>query len=176
MSRLTNELNGDPIPDSFPDADLFVVDVISEEYADLIQYLTHHTFSPYFTNKMKTPLVHKSAPYTLIGGILYKKGRDEILRRYIFQSEVDTILEGCHLDSCGGHFAGDSTTRKSLMAGYWWPTMFSDAHQFVQCCDACQRIGRPTGTSAMPVVPILAQAPFENWGINILFITLGVFK
>ena len=73
LSQLTKELGGDPIPDSFPDADLFVVNVISEEYADLIQYLTHHTFPPHFIDKMKTQLVHKSAPYTLIGGVLYKK-------------------------------------------------------------------------------------------------------
>ena len=37
LSRLTNELGGDPIPESFSDVDLFVVDVISEEYADLIK-------------------------------------------------------------------------------------------------------------------------------------------
>ena len=157
---------GDPIPDSFLDADLFVVDVISEEYADLIQYLTHHTFPPHFTTKMKIHLVHKSAPYILVGGVLYKKGQDEILQRCIFQSEVDTILEGCHVDSCGGHFASDSTARKALMAGYWWPNMYFDAHHFVQRCDACQRIGQSIGTSTMPLVPILAQAPFEKWGIN----------
>ena len=52
------------------------------------------------------------------------------------------------------------------MAVYWWPTMFFDAHQFVHCCDACQRIGWPTGTIAMPFVPILAQTLFEKWGID----------
>ena len=75
LSWLTNELGGDPIPDFFLDSDLFVVDIISEEYADLIQYLTHQTFPPHFTAKMKTQLVHKSASYTLIGGILYRKGK-----------------------------------------------------------------------------------------------------
>ena len=75
LSWLTKELGGDPIPDSFLDADLFVtVDVISKEYGDLIQYLTHRTFPHHFTDKMKTQLVHKSAPYTLITGVLYKKG------------------------------------------------------------------------------------------------------
>ena len=153
--------------DSFPVADLFVVDVISEEYTDLIQYLIHNTYPPYITDKMKTQLVYKSVPYTLIGGVLYKKGCDDVLRRCIFPSEMDTILEpGCHLDSCGGHFASDSTARKALMAGYWWPSMFSDAHQFVRRCDACQRIGRPTSSSAMLLVPILAQALFEKWGID----------
>ena len=46
--------------------------------------------------------------------------------------------------------------------------MFSDAHQFVCRCDACQRIGRPTGTFAMPLVLILAQAPFEKWGFDFI--------
>ena len=115
---------------------------------------------------MKRNLVEKSIPYTMIGDVLYKKGKDGILRRCIFQSEVQTILDGCHKDSCGGHFAGDSTARKALTSGYWWPTLFKDAHRYTRQCDPCQRMGRPTATSAMPLVPILAQAPFEKWGID----------
>ena len=115
---------------------------------------------------MKSQLLYKSTSYTLIGGVLYKKRRDEVLRRCIFQSEVDVTLEGCHLDSCGGHFAGDNTAWKALMAGYWWPTMFSNAHQFVRRCNPCQQIGCSTGTFAMPLVQILAQAPFEKWDID----------
>ena len=48
LFQLTNELGGDPISDSILDADLFVVDVISKEYGDLIQCLTHHTFPPHY--------------------------------------------------------------------------------------------------------------------------------
>ena len=70
------------------------------------------------------------------------------------------------LDSCGGHFAGDSTARKALMAGYLWPTMFAHIHQFVHRCDPCQRVSRPTSTSPMPLVSILAQGPFKKWGID----------
>ena len=44
--------------------------------------------------------------------------------------------------------------------------MFSNTHQFVHHCDACQRIERPTGSSTIPLVPILAQALFEKWGID----------
>ncbi|XP_073395187.1 uncharacterized protein [Physcomitrium patens] len=81
-------------------------------------------------------------------------------------NEARTILEGCHLDSCGGHFKGDNPARKVLQAGYWWPTLFADAHQFTRRCDPCQRIGRPMGTSAMPLVLFLTQTPFEKWGID----------
>jgi transposase InsO family protein len=76
------------------------------------------------------------------------------------------ILEGCHKDCCGGHFAGDSTARKALISGYSWPNLFKDAHRYTRHCDPCQRVGRPTSSSAMPLVPILAQAPFEKWRID----------
>ena len=166
LSRLSNELGTEPIDDNLPDAALFAVDIISPEYREVIQYLTTQTIPLHFTDKLKRRLILKSAPYTMIGDALYKQGKDGVLRRCIFQSEVSAILAGCHSDYCGGHFAGDSTARKALLSGYWWPTMFSDAHQYVRRCDPCQRTGRPTPSMAMPLIPILAQAPFEKWGID----------
>jgi transposase InsO family protein len=76
------------------------------------------------------------------------------------------VLEGCHSDPCRGHFAGDVTARKALLAGYWWPTMFKDAHQYARRCDPCQRTSKPTPSTAMPLVPLMALAPFEKWGID----------
>ena len=166
LSRLSNVLGNTPIDDNLPDAALFAVEVISADYSEIIQYLTFQTFPLDYDEKLKRRLILKSRPYTMIAGTLYKQGKDGVLRRCVFASEIQTILEGCHLDSCGGHFAGDTTARKAMMAGYWWPTMFSDAHQYVRRCDPCQQTGRPTATSAMPLNPILAQAPFEKWGID----------
>jgi len=94
--------------------------------------------------------------------MLYKKGKDEILRRCINPSEVPLILQGCHSDVCRGHFAGLVTAQKALQSGYWWPTMFVDAATFARKCDPCQRVGKPTPTTAMPLTPILAQVPFEK--------------
>jgi hypothetical protein len=111
-------------------------------------------------------LLQRSAPYTLIGGILYKQGRDGILRRCIYTNEIPMVLEGCHSDACGGHFTGDVSARKALLAGYWWPTMFKDAYQYARKCDSCQRVGKPTPSTAMPLVPLIALAPSEKWGID----------
>lgn len=55
----------------------------------------------------------------MIGETSYKQGKDDILRHCVYQNKARFILEGCHLDSCGGHFTGDSTARKALMVGYW---------------------------------------------------------
>lgn len=76
------------------------------------------------------------------------------------------VLKGCHDEICGGHFAGWATAQKALRTGYWWPTLFSDATLYVWKCDPCQRVGKPTPSKAMPLTPILAQIPFEKWGID----------
>jgi hypothetical protein len=38
-----------------------------------------------------------------------------------------------------GHFVIEITQRKILDAGYWWPTMYKDVHDYCKSCDACQR-------------------------------------
>jgi len=45
--------------------------------------------------------------------------------------------------------------------------MFVDATNYVKKCNPCQRIGKPTPTTSMPLTPILAQIPFEKWGIDL---------
>ena len=168
MSRLGDEMepNGSPVEDDVPDADLFEVDIIHTEYGDILNYLSNRTFPRDYSLKQKQALIRKSAPYTLLDKTLYKLGQDGVLRRCIYASEVNDILQGCHSDSCGGHFAGISTAQKVLLAGYWWPSLFRDAHQFARKCDPCQRVGKPSPSTAMPLIPLMALAPFEKWGID----------
>ena len=58
------------------------------------------------------------------------------------ETEVEDILIACHDSACGGHFSGQFTGQKILRAGYFWPTLFKDAHDYVRKCDACQRYAR----------------------------------
>jgi hypothetical protein len=165
-SRISEEINPESIDDNFPDAQLFNVDVILAEYEDIIHYLTTNTFSLEHTDQQKQCLIFKAQPYTMIGGVLYRKGKGEILRRCINPSEVPLILKGCHDDIGGGYFASLITAQKALQSGYWWPSLFSDAARYGKKCDPCQRVGKPTPSKAMPLNPILAQVPFEKWGID----------
>ncbi|OAE26978.1 hypothetical protein AXG93_80s1010 [Marchantia polymorpha subsp. ruderalis] len=71
-----------------------------------------------------------------------------------------------HIKGVGGHYATKNTVAKILNAGYWWPTMFKDVHEYIQRCDSCQRTGRPTPTTRWPLVPIMPLAPFKKWGID----------
>ena len=105
-------------------------------------------------------------PYNIIAYTLYKKSKDDILRRCVTSLEIPLILKVCHDNVARGHFVGDVTTRKILQSGYWWPTIFADCMTYTRQCDVCQKIGKPTDSSAMPLTPILALAPFEKWGID----------
>lgn len=71
-----------------------------------------------------------------------------------------------HTEHVGVHYATKNTVAKILNAGYLWPTMYKDVHDYIQQCDNCQRTGRPTPTTQWPLVPIMHLAPFEKWGID----------
>ncbi|OAE22511.1 hypothetical protein AXG93_4855s1040 [Marchantia polymorpha subsp. ruderalis] len=54
------------------------------------------------------------------------------------------MLGGIRTSTCckcdaGGHYATRNTVIKIVNAGYWWPTMFKNVHEYVRRCDSCQR-------------------------------------
>ena len=38
------------------------------------------------------------------------------------------VVKELHDGPVGGHYSGDTTAQKILMVGYYWPTLFKDAH------------------------------------------------
>jgi hypothetical protein len=64
LSRISKEINPKSIDDNFPDAQLFNVDVIPAEYANIMHYLTTNTFLLEYTDKQKC-LIFKVQPYTM---------------------------------------------------------------------------------------------------------------
>jgi hypothetical protein len=53
------------------------------------------------------------------------------------------VLRELHDDPTGGHFAGETTTNKILRVGYYWPTLFRDAHVYAEKCITYQvSVGR----------------------------------
>lgn len=140
-----------------PDMESFAVDVITPKYSASIWYLTFQTFSNSYSEKSKSRLILKSVLYTMIDDGLYKQRGDGISRRCIFQSKVcTTFWEDIIWIVMENIWQWPSPAHKALMAGYRWPTLFSDTHQHVRSHDPCQWIARPIKTSAMSWISILA--------------------
>ncbi|RVW27966.1 Retrovirus-related Pol polyprotein from transposon 297 [Vitis vinifera] len=53
---------------------------------------------------------------------------NQIIRKCVPEQEQSGILSHCHDSACGGHFASQKTAMKVIQSGFWWPSLFKDAH------------------------------------------------
>ncbi|XP_071712640.1 uncharacterized protein [Rutidosis leptorrhynchoides] len=58
--------------------------------------------------------------------------------------------------------------RKVYEAGFYWPSIFKDAHRIYKSCDACQRDGKITKRDEMPQHSIQVCEVFDIWGIDFI--------
>ncbi|GJX52041.1 reverse transcriptase domain-containing protein [Tanacetum coccineum] len=64
---------------------------------------------------------------------------DQMIRRCVYGQEAVDILTACHNGPTGGHHGANYTAKKVFDSGFYWPTIYRDAHDLVTWCDACQR-------------------------------------
>jgi len=100
--------------------------------------------------------------------LLFKQCGDGIIRRCVPESEFESILWHCHGSDYGGHFSGERTASKVLQSGFFWPTLFRDAHKFIERCDRCQRARNISRRNEMPLNNILEVEIFDVWGIDFM--------
>ncbi|RVW63875.1 Retrovirus-related Pol polyprotein from transposon 17.6 [Vitis vinifera] len=99
---------------------------------------------------------------------LFKYCADQIIRKCVPEQEKHGILSHCHGNACGGHFASQKTAMRVLQSGFWWPSLFKDAHEVSKGCDKCQRLGKLSRRNMMPLNPILIVDLFYVWGIDFM--------
>ncbi|GJV62636.1 reverse transcriptase domain-containing protein [Tanacetum coccineum] len=57
-----------------------------------------------------------------------------VIRRCVHGKEALDILEACHNGPTGGHHGANLTAKKIFDSGFFWPTIYKDAHEFVKNC------------------------------------------
>ena len=55
-----------------------------------------------------------------------------------------------------------------LQSGFYWPSLFKDAHQFVSTCDKCQQMGGISRKDEPPMHTILEVKLFDLWGMDFM--------
>ncbi|GKC19007.1 reverse transcriptase domain-containing protein [Tanacetum coccineum] len=83
------------------------------------------------------------------------------------QEAVD-IITACHNGPTGGHYGANYTAKKVFDLGFFWPTIYRDAHDLVTRCDACQRQGKISQRDEMPQNAIQVCEIFDVWGIDFM--------
>ncbi|GJR90568.1 reverse transcriptase domain-containing protein [Tanacetum coccineum] len=99
---------------------------------------------------------------------LFKICADQVIRRCVSGQEAFDILKACHSGPTGGHYGANYTAKKVFDSGFYWPTIYKDAHDFVTRCDICQRQGKITQRDEMPQNSIQVCEIFDIWGIDFM--------
>ncbi|GKA48135.1 reverse transcriptase domain-containing protein [Tanacetum coccineum] len=93
---------------------------------------------------------------------------NNIMRRCVAGSETLKILAHCHSGPTGGHHNVNVTAKKVYEAGFYWPSIFKDANEYVRRCDACQRFGNISSKNEMPQKNIQVYDVFDVWGLDFM--------
>ncbi|GJS63132.1 reverse transcriptase domain-containing protein [Tanacetum coccineum] len=99
---------------------------------------------------------------------LFRTCADQIIRRCVHGQEDLEILKACHEGPTGGHHSANLTARKVFDAGFFWPTIYRDAHTMIKSCDTCQRQGKISQRDEMPQNAIQVCEIFDVWGIDFM--------
>ncbi|GJR87075.1 reverse transcriptase domain-containing protein [Tanacetum coccineum] len=83
--------------------------------------------------------------------------------------KLSDILQLCTMDPPGDIMVQTKTTAKKIFdSGFFWPTIYKDAHEFVKNCDSCQRQGKTSQRDEMPQNSIQVCEIFDVWGIDFM--------
>nr|GEX52318.1 reverse transcriptase domain-containing protein [Tanacetum cinerariifolium] len=99
---------------------------------------------------------------------LVKICADQVIRRCVHGQEAIDILKACHNRPTGRHHSLNYTAKKEFDFGFYWPTIYHDAHDLVKSYDACQRQGKISQRDEMLKNSIQVCKIFYVWGIDFM--------
>eukprot|EP00253_Pinus_taeda_P032423 PITA_32423 len=166
LSRIQKIKKDSPVEDKFLDEYLFAVTIKTPWFADMANYLVTWKLPPHLFPSERRKIIQESSRYSWISNELFKTRPNFVIRRCVREDEMPDILKACHDEPCSGHFANKRTAYKILSLGYYWPSLFKDAKQYVKRCDSCQRVGKPTPSNEMPLQLQVLIEPFEKWALD----------
>ena len=130
-------------------------------YTNIIFFLCNLTCPDHLLGHKRRALTLKATKYCLTKDGLGCRNPDGLILRCVDELESKKFMVEFHSGFCGGHFAAKTTTHKILRPGYYWPNLFSDVHKAVRVCPQCQLFTGKQQMKALPLNPIVVQAPFQ---------------
>ncbi|GJR72978.1 reverse transcriptase domain-containing protein [Tanacetum coccineum] len=175
LSRLENphqdKLENKEINEAFPLETLGSIalqDQSTPWFADFANYHAGKFVIKGMTSQQKNKFFKDVKHYFWDDPFLFKICADQVIRRCVSGQEALDILKACHSGPTRGHYGANYTARKVFDSGFYWPTIYKDAHDFVTRCDICQRQGKITQRDEMPQNSIQVCEIFDIWGIDFM--------
>nr|GEU29874.1 reverse transcriptase domain-containing protein [Tanacetum cinerariifolium] len=99
---------------------------------------------------------------------LFRIYADQIIRHCVHGQEAFDILKACHAGPTGGHHGANLTAKKVFDDGFFWPSIYRDAHDMIKTYDTCQIQGKISQRDEMPQNTIQVCEIFDVWGIDFM--------
>ncbi|GJT45381.1 reverse transcriptase domain-containing protein [Tanacetum coccineum] len=176
LLRLENPHEGDlekkEINETFPLETLGIIsshnDSSTPWFADIANYHAGNFVVKGMSSQQKKKFFKDVKHYFWDDPYLFKICADQVIRRCVHGQEAVDILTACHNGPTGGHHGANYTAKKVFDSGFYWPTIYRDAHDMVKSCDSCQRQGKISQKDEMPQNAIQVCEIFDVWGIDFM--------
>nr|GFA11396.1 reverse transcriptase domain-containing protein [Tanacetum cinerariifolium] len=108
-------------------------------FVDIVNYHARNFIVKWMSSQQKKKFFKDVKHYFWDDPYLVKICVDQVIRRCVHGQEAVDILTAFHNGPTGGHYGANLTAKKVFDSGFYWPTIYRDAHDLVTRCDACQR-------------------------------------
>ncbi|GJU24666.1 reverse transcriptase domain-containing protein [Tanacetum coccineum] len=166
------DLEKKEITETFPLETLGMIffhdDSSTPRFADIANYHARNFVVKGMSSQQKKKFFKDVKHYFLDDPYLFRICADQMIRRCVYGQEAVDILTACHNGPTGGHHGANYTAKKVFDSGFYWPTIYRDAHDMVKSCDSCQRQGKISQKDEMPQNAIQVCEIFDVWGIDFM--------
>ncbi|XP_020421233.1 uncharacterized protein LOC109949580 [Prunus persica] len=162
--RLAKEMDARQIQ-IFSDSQL-VVHQVNQDFtakdASMTAYLQHarHLLATFHAHSIKQVPRSENSHADALASLPYL--------RCLTPEEGHYVLREIHEGICGNHSGARSLAHKAIRQGYFWPSLHTDAQEFTQKCDKCQRFANIPQLPAEPLTAIVSPWPFAQWGLDLI--------
>nr|GEU79730.1 reverse transcriptase domain-containing protein [Tanacetum cinerariifolium] len=155
LSRLENPhqdvLENKDINDNFPLETLgSLTSNNTPWFTDIANFHARNFIKKGLTSQQKKKFFKDVIHYFWDDPYLFRICADQIIRRCVHVQEAFEILKACHEGPSGGQHGANLTAKKVFDAGFFWPSIYCDAHEMIKTCDICQRQGKISQRNEMP--------------------------
>ena len=102
----------------------------------------------------------QSARFSLVDKQLYKRSLGGPYLKCLTPEQGQYVLAELHEGICRNHPRGRILAHRAHTQGYYWPTMKSDATDYIKKCDPCQRMSPILKSPVQDFLSISSPWPF----------------
>nr|GEY75066.1 reverse transcriptase domain-containing protein [Tanacetum cinerariifolium] len=109
--------------------------------------------------------INENFPLETLGSL---SSNNQIIRCCVHGQEAFDILKACYEGPTRGYHGANLTAKKVFDTGFFWPSIYRDAHDMIKTCDMCQRQRKISQRDEMPQNTIQVCEIFDVWGIDFM--------